>query len=810
MSYNWRRSSNPNLRRRKSFKMNINGKERIIIPCTDVMETKSYFLGRKTYPLANPDGSHNTRLDHSYNIETRMFLGYWDDEAKSYIALDKRQYLTNYIAFDFDFDEKHFPGINHEAKLKAAVDHLEKIIGFPGIYIIRNKTEYTQEEIDYHFTKADGSINLPKRYGCQIIYQLSETLDARNESKKELYERVREKITQLTDGDPAFRGQMVKNFNNKTLFDITEHTLDTDKTGDHLSKGFDIYKFAKSHMLYCPGCRDANDLNVDEIYNSTIYNNPERNKNLEKHLEVYSNMLLSYYYDLNSWKFKSENDNNNDNNKIENTLNYNNKLSYIKNERFKFKQDSRNNTLFSFFNAVPFNTLLSIEYKDYQTFKSNGLFDECVIKEDMSEKEFYNTKESSVSYRQKYMLMDGLDSNLVTSLSGDNRVFKMNQKEYDSNFFKNHKNEFITAINYIKDFYKKDFNRCCCYTVWEDNKRKKKIRLPINYLKVKNEFNEDGFYTNNSDNINPRSILSKMLANIFLTVGPDLIITNIKTLFSQNLLDIIQEDLYPYFAYSFDDINHECQNYDISKSLGLYDLYLIIKDAIYYTHFTYYYSIQSYRNNNECGAREYIEGDSLICEDTIAELKKEARIEAEKAKYEKNHNRKSAEEIIQEYYGISLFKNNFGCHISNNQFKIYYNRLKNNEKDNLLKENGTAKPVSFYANYFHIRISYATLYSRKIKEYTKFIELMKKIIVLIKKINEEKNYMNEMMKKGLNNILATCKKNYNSISKNSLEVSTIRNIIIFIFNNIYGKDNNCTINYLNMIEFKYILSYNST
>ena len=48
MSYR-RRSSNPNLRRRKSFKMNINGKERIIIPCTDVMETKSYFLGRKTY-----------------------------------------------------------------------------------------------------------------------------------------------------------------------------------------------------------------------------------------------------------------------------------------------------------------------------------------------------------------------------------------------------------------------------------------------------------------------------------------------------------------------------------------------------------------------------------------------------------------------------------------------------------------------------------------------------------------------------------------------------------------------------------------
>lgn len=538
------------------------------------------------------------RLSFYYAIESRIFNGVWNEELEKYTR--GPLWFTNLMVFDFDFDEKHYPNIkNYESKLNDSLNKLEQILGKPKFKIF-NKQYFSNWEKEVYFTK-NGEINLPKKCGCQVVYELKESLQSQYKEKVNLYNSIRLHISSLVDADMNFKGHMFKNPYNKKLFSILEN------------KNYDTVDIFDLALKF-------NYENVEKIKNLKPFESLKSKNELPSYLKKYNNMLLGFYQELNTWKSNNY------------KVNYKNKMFYIENCK---KSDSRNETLFEYFKNIPLSNLKNVEYLDLI---NSNLFDNCSIKEAMEEEEFENTKQSVLLYREKNNI-EYVDKNI------DNRVFKFEQKSLNMNFFDENKNELLNSISKISN---KEI-----IVNWTS------FNIPIK------------LYKNNS--------FENLLSNLFLCFGAENILTNIRNLLTPQMLDFYKDFL------SNSNIGN-C-TMDI-KNIGMWDLFCIVKNAIYLTHFKYYKSIQNFRH---------------------------AKPVKQMTKLEKRN-------ILFKEWGIDFNGDILG-------FKNFYLKLKENK---LLKDDGKPLPISFYQNYFHIKNIYASIFVKLINKYLKISKLIQTIIEIKK------------------------------------------------------------------------------
>ena len=110
-----------------------------------------------------------------YAIESRLYLSHQEVLDNGAVALRhvSELWFTNELVFDYDL---HDEDVKSKEQANALVDEflnkLEALLGKPR-WIITNKNEYTQWQIDRYFTlyTEDGTkeVKLPKKYGCQVI-----------------------------------------------------------------------------------------------------------------------------------------------------------------------------------------------------------------------------------------------------------------------------------------------------------------------------------------------------------------------------------------------------------------------------------------------------------------------------------------------------------------------------------------------------------------------------------------------------------------------------------------------------------------
>ena len=300
----------------------------------------------------------------------------------------------------------------------------------------------------------------------------------------------------------------------------------------------------------------------------------------------------------------------------------------------------------------------------------------------MDENEFLTTKESVLAYR----LSKGININNNNSnnnknnifefergeikTSFDNRVFKEDQKDLNMNFFNENKDKFINEFsknNSIVDY------RNFCKTINVDWLGK---QIPLELYSCSNkEGNEINYY-------------SEILANVFIkSIGPVKTITNIRSLLTPDMIEF-------YKGKYCLNINEKVNN----KYLGMNDICNIVIGAVFYVHFKYYRSIQNYRHRNN----------------------------------EKNKNKngnKNINESNQKQKNIIKLQSlkKYGFNFNDRNILEFENCYNNLLKENLLKENGLAKPISFYQQHFHIRTTDATILTRNIKKYIKIKKLNEKL-----------------------------------------------------------------------------------
>lgn len=618
----------------------------------DVMNSKS------TYHCRHSENAFNiSSISKFYARESRLYNSIFDKEKGKYIK--GPLWFTNLMVFDFDFDEKHFPNINdYENTLNYSLNKLRNLIGKEK-FIIRNKNSYTEEQIERYFTKYDNNgnknINLPKQYGCQVVYELKDSVQSQYVEIVKLYNEVRMFITKETNGDLNFKGHMFKNFYNKDIFNVEEnddYTL------------IDIKELALKYLNY-----DAEKIN--KIYNLKPFEKLE--KTLPNYFKLYNSKLFNFYHNLNTWQLSNNNSDNN--------INLSDKIN--KNVNFIYT-DSRNETLFNYLRLLPMDLLSKI---DYFSVINTNLFEDCTIHDNISELEFNSTLESVKYYKQ----MHGDDSNIYYDINSDYRVFKFKQEDINLDFFNLNKSQLVNTIK---------FSRVNSY---------------FNYNNIKIDF-----YENNSD--------ENILANIFIGMNPEFILSNIRSLFTPDFVSFINETVF-------------------NSKYGLYDLYDLFKNAIYLTHFRLYYSLKN-----------KIEIKSNIKElNTIEKRNK-----------------------LLKDWGFN-FKGNISL------FKRFYLKLKNN---NLLKDDGNAKPISFYQNYFHIRNAEASKLVSLIKAYIKFVKIKANI----------KNLIDIKYKNSINNYIKTYNKNTSHIKINIINKFNIYNCKVF--NDWYNLFNIKEININYLINIK--------
>lgn len=514
----------------------------------DVMNSKSYNHFRHSI---NADDIG--KISFYYAIESRLYNSVWNKEKSTYVK--GPLWFTNIMVFDFDFDEKHFPNINdYHKKLKDSLNKLESILGTPH-YIIYNKnsSKFDKFQIETFFTKIENDkkvINLPKKYGCQVVYELKESVKSQFPETVKLYHNLRNEINKLTDGDMNFKGHMFKNFYNKKLFDVKEF--------DNYDS-IDIFKLSKKY------CNDYDGETIDNIKNLPAFH---RLDYYPKIFREYNQRLYSFYNDLNTYKLKFKNYKNNTDNTFSENFN-SDKLIDV--NCIKFNTTSRNETLFYLFQRMNIEQLSKLDYSDYKNIISSNIFDSCDIKDCLSYEEFENTRLSVYTYKNNHSNnLDFVPFNydLESKTINNNKVFNIVEEPFNINFLnKNLKTKLEIIYRRIDNLDKKIKN---------NKKNYVKIKTTINSKSHKKSSIKIDLYNCNS--------YSKYLANIFILLHPEFIIRNIKNLFTPNFVNYINSLL--------------CKKFNKSNDFyGLYDLYTIFHNALYLMHFKYYNSLKKFKED---------------------------------------------------------------------------------------------------------------------------------------------------------------------------------------------------------------------
>lgn len=340
----------------------------------DVMNSKAQWHNRHSVKY-----NDFKEISKWYAVESRIYSGYWDDDLNKWVK--NNSFFINELIFDLDFDESHHPDIlDFKEALNNSLNKLENILGKPK-FIITNKENYTTDQKEFYF-KKDGKYNLPKSFGCQVIYNLTESIKSEYYERYSIYNDVRNIINDIIDGDKCFKGHMHKNPLNYHIFNIEKNDNST---------FVDILEVAKRLGIQ----------NAEERWNCKPFES--YSCELNSVLNRYAKSIHNWYEDLNHYKFKNTN---------RQLTNYN------------LSDASRNTTLFNLFQSM---SISEIKSCDYLATVSNPIFSLCAIKEPLSEKEFNTTKESVLNYLNKHHI-----NKIRSGYSNvDTRVFKLNVKNYN-------------------------------------------------------------------------------------------------------------------------------------------------------------------------------------------------------------------------------------------------------------------------------------------------------------------------------------------------------------------------------------------
>ena len=379
----------------------------------DVMNSKSDRIMR--HPVAFNNIRHISKY---YAMESRIFMSkrYLCPETGVYRYEKQNLWFTNEMVFDFDFNETEceLSNLKIERQLKEGLNKLEKLLGKPK-YIIRNRDNYTQWEIDKYFTK-DNKINLPKKYGVQVVYELKDSLKSQFKEQVNLYNMARLKITEMVGADLNFRGHMFKNYYSN-LFNVETNEV----------KPLSLREIALAAGI-------DKEL-IDKIMSLKPWET--LNEELSGIVAKYNRRLVNWYLDLNTFKKNGKA-------KFKKELNWD-----------LIKTDSRNVTLFNYLCSL---TNEEIQNLDYYSIVNSDLFDKCTIQEPMDKKEFYYTVENVLEWRKK----GGLEPELyrikedqVLSLKFKEINFKFN--EYAESLLNKNKNNYIIIDNMIHSGNKKNY-----------------------------------------------------------------------------------------------------------------------------------------------------------------------------------------------------------------------------------------------------------------------------------------------------------------------------------------------------------------
>lgn len=348
-----------------------------MVTVVDVMNSKSKYHNRHPIPCKEMN-----KISKYYAMESRWFLAQPFVDGDHIRYQKTQQWLTNVMVFDFDFDPKHFPHVEDlDLALKNSMKHLEDLLGKPR-WIIKNKNQYTQTQVERYFTKRgkDGNdvVALPKVHGCQVVYTLKDTLFSHHLERVRLYQKLRMKITRMVNADENFRGHMFKNYNNHSLFDIQENENEN---------SLDL-KVLSSKFLY--------DEPVEKIFDLRPYETLIRT--MPKFFMRNNVHLVNQYNRLNQWRIHGEEP-----------------------QAHFQKSASRNETLFQYCRSLTIPDLYNLSLS---MVISSHIWDECDIKEPLEEEEFESVKKSVLLHREAY----GDDPIKWGKNQKDLRVFKWNQE----------------------------------------------------------------------------------------------------------------------------------------------------------------------------------------------------------------------------------------------------------------------------------------------------------------------------------------------------------------------------------------------
>ena len=90
------------------------------VSLVDVMNTKSEYHCRHSVNIKDFN-----EIKKYYAIESRIYNGIWNEDSNKYVK--GTLWFTNYMIFDFDYDEDHFPNItDYEKELNTQLAKLQK------------------------------------------------------------------------------------------------------------------------------------------------------------------------------------------------------------------------------------------------------------------------------------------------------------------------------------------------------------------------------------------------------------------------------------------------------------------------------------------------------------------------------------------------------------------------------------------------------------------------------------------------------------------------------------------------------------
>ena len=359
----------------------------------DVMNSKSD--KRFRHPVAFDD---TNKLSYYYAVESRLFCSkVVFDEEKQLTKLERtRLWFVNEMVFDFDFDAEHVASKTDEeleSMLKFSLNSIESLMGKPK-RVIKNRTSFSQWEIDRYFT-MNGVVKLPKKWGAQVVYELSESVQSQFVEQTRLYNQARLAITKMVGADLNFRGHMYKN---------------------HLSGLFDVEEFKEHRQLSLREIASIAGISNELV--EKVMSLPEWHtlkSRLSPMMLRYNRRLTNWYLDLNSFKRKSAKGVD----KIE---------SYAKRlDMSRIKTESRNVTLFNYLSALGNKDILDLEY---ESVVKSDLFDHCDIQEPIPEEEFEYTRENILEWRND----GGFEPESLQLDDIDQRVLKIDLKPLDLSF----------------------------------------------------------------------------------------------------------------------------------------------------------------------------------------------------------------------------------------------------------------------------------------------------------------------------------------------------------------------------------------